>query len=196
MKQPNEPGLARPAAMTPTPPPTPPPTAPPPPTPPPPAPSGPQGPPTVPPTGVGGRPKGGVPVGGLIAAIAVAVVAVVLAVIFFLGKNSESDKKSDAQKELKAKSSQLASAKKDLAKERQGRQGAEETGSALANLLGQGVNAVNQLKDCVDVSDQFLTDFANNTSTIDEARRADQLCNTAKDAYRQFSDIIDQIRRS
>jgi hypothetical protein len=73
------------------------------------------------------------------------VVAAALAIFAFVGKNSESDDKEKAQKEL-------ASTKRELSRTQERLGGAQAAGRTLGDLLRQAGSAADDLKSCTDSS--------------------------------------------
>jgi flagellar biosynthesis chaperone FliJ len=119
------------------------------PTPPAPPPGPPSGPPSGPPPAPGAaKPKktgGNIWLVGFIVVAVLFVVALVFAIFSFLGKNDESDKKEEAQKELAATEKELADTRERLG-------GAQQAGQALSDLLTQAASAADDLKSCTDNS--------------------------------------------
>jgi chromosome segregation ATPase len=89
-----------------------------------------------------------VPLVGFIIVAALLVAAVVLAIVFFLGKNSESDKKSDAQE-------QLASTRRERDRLQEQLGGAQSTGETLSDLLTQAASAADDMKSCTDAAGEL-----------------------------------------
>jgi hypothetical protein len=154
----------------------------PPPGPPPGPPSGPPGPPSAP--GAAPTKKGGptVPLVGFIIVAVLLVVAVVLAIVFFLGKNSESDKKSDAQE-------QLASTRRERDRLQEQLGGAQSAGETLSDLLTQAASAADDMKACTDAAAELQG------ATIDvlNARQAGEDVNPRIDALNAQIDQTDSV---
>jgi hypothetical protein len=138
-----------------------------------------------------------VPLVGFIIAVVLLVVAVVLAIVFFLGKNSESDKKSDAQE-------QLASTRRERDRLQEELGGAQASGETLSDLLTQAASAADDMKACTDASSSFNEQFVNAIGQIvsgggvppdlqSAAATADETCATSDQAYQ---DLIDALREA
>jgi hypothetical protein len=114
-----------------------------------PPPGPPPGPPSGPPPGPGPAPakKRGpsVPLVPFIIVAVLLVGALVFAIISFLGKNDEADKKKEAQEQLTA-----TRRERDRLQERLG--GAQQAGETLSDLLTQAASAADDLKSCTDSS--------------------------------------------
>jgi flagellar biosynthesis chaperone FliJ len=119
------------------------------PTPPAPPPGPPPGPPSGPPPGqpaAGPKRKGGnIFLVGFLVVSVLFIVALVFAIVSFLGKNDESDKKEEAQEQLAA-----TRRERDRLQEQLG--GAEAAGETLSDLLTQAASAADDLKSCTDSS--------------------------------------------
>jgi hypothetical protein len=117
------------------------------------APGPPPGPPSGPPPAAPGAPPSApankrgpsVPLFAFIIVAVLFVVAAALAIFAFVGKNSESDDKEKAQKDLAATKSQLARTRERLG-------GAQAAGQTLGDLLRQAGSAADDLKSCTDSS--------------------------------------------
>jgi hypothetical protein len=122
------------------------PTQPTPPAPPPgPPPGPPSGPPPAPPAAGPKKRGGNIFLVGFIVVAVLFVVALVFAIVSFLGKNDESDKKKEAQEQLAA-----TRRERDRLQERLG--GAQQAGQTLSDLLTQAASAADDLKSCTDSS--------------------------------------------
>jgi hypothetical protein len=179
------------------------PTQPTPPAPPPgPPPGPPSGQPPPPPPGAAPTKKRGpsVPLFGFIIVVVLLIGALVFAIISFLGKNDESDKKKEAQEQLTA-----TQRERDRLQERLG--GAEATGEALTDLLTQAASAADDMKACTDAA----AELQSATISVLNARQAgedvnpridglntqiDQTSNTCSSADQSYQDLIDALREA
>jgi hypothetical protein len=170
----------------------------PPPGPPPGPPSGPPGPPSAP--GAAPTKKGGptVPLVGFIIVAVLLIVAVVLAIVFFLGKNSESDKKSDAQE-------QLASTRRERDRLQEQLGGAQSAGETLSDLLTQAASAADDMKACTDASSSFNEQFVNAIGQIvsgggvppdlqQAAADTDSVCSTSDQSYQDLINALTEAQ--
>jgi septal ring factor EnvC (AmiA/AmiB activator) len=131
-----------------------------------------------------------VPLVGFIIVAVLLVVAVALAIFAFVGKNSESDDKKDAQE-------QLASTKKQLADTKERLGGAQQSGRELQDVLGTAASAADDLKACTDSSRNFITAFSNAIGQIvagggvppeleAAANDTDSKCGTSDQSYQEL----------
>lgn len=173
------------------------------PTPPAPPPGPPPGPPSGPPPAAPGAapPKKRGPSVPLVPFIIVAVLlvaAVVFAIISFLGKNDESDKKEDAQE-------QLASTRRELNDVRERLGGAQQAGQTLSDLLTQAASAADDLKACTDASSNFIDQFGNAVGQIvagggvppeleSAASDTDTRCAASDQAYQDLIDALTEAQ--
>jgi hypothetical protein len=179
------------------------PTQPTPPAPPPgPPPGPPAGPPPGPPSAPGAAPtkKGGptVPLVGFIIVVVLFVAAIVFAIVMFLGKNSESDKKSNAQE-------QLAATRRERGRLQERLGGAQQTGQTLRDLLGQAASAADDMKACTDASVSFNQQFVNAVAQIvsaggvppelqSAAADTDSKCATSDQAYQDLINALTEAQ--
>jgi hypothetical protein len=177
--------------MTPTQPP-PPPTAPGPP------PGPPSGPPPPPPSAPPKKAGGGIWLVGFIVATVLFVIALVFAIVSFLGKNDESDKKKEAQE-------QLASTRRERDRLQEQLGGAQQTGQTLRDLLTQAASAADDLKACTDASGNFIEQFGNAVGQIvagggvppelqSAASDTDTRCAASDQAYQELIDALRQAQ--
>jgi hypothetical protein len=177
------------------------PTQPTPPAPPPgPPPGPPSGPPPAPPTPRPKKTGGGFFLVGFIVVSVLFVGALVFAIVSFLGKNDESDKKKEAQEQLAA-----TRRERDRLQEQLG--GAEQTGQALSDLLTQAASAADDLKSCTDSSGNLregMIDALNSVqgggSINDRIDALNQQINANRDSCgtsdQAYQDLIDALREA
>jgi len=137
----------------------------------------------------------------------VAVAALAFGIFSFLGKNSESDKKKDAESELtaaedraQAAENEAAKAERDLERsdqalaDLQDQLGASEDFSSLiVDVLTQSTEAVNTLYTCTATAREFAINEIEGSSTVEQAQAVDDQCAASDQAYDDYFAAIEQL---
>jgi len=155
------------------------------------------------PTGPSGS-KSGIPTPAFIVVLVLLVAALAFGIVSFLGKNSESDDKEKAEKELSQVQAELSSTQDELAALQEELTGSQQTGQALSDLVEQAAAAADSLKECSDASRAFASAFIDAVSGIvttgeippelnDLAVSSDDLCATADESYDELIQIFAEI---
>lgn len=156
------------------------------------------------PTGLPPASKGGIPMPAFIVVLVLLVAALAFGIVSFLGKNSESDDKEKAEKELGQVQAELSAAQDEVAALEEELSGSQQTGEALGALVEQAAGAADSLKECSDASREFASAFIDAVSGIlasgevpqelnDLATASDDFCATADDSYQELINIFAEI---
>jgi len=148
--------------------------------------------------------KGGIPTPVFVVVLVLLVAALAFGIVSFLGKNSESDDKDQAQERLAQVQSELGQTRDDLASLQDELKGSQQTGQALSDLVQQAATVADDLKACTDASRSFASAFIDAVPGIlsdgnipqdlsDMADSSDSLCSTSDESYQQLIDIFNQI---
>lgn len=148
------------------------------------------------------------PLPAFIAVAVVAVAALVFGIFMFLGKNSEADKKEDAQeelastqRELRLANDEIDAANEDIADLEANLDAiggeltdVEDFAAALDEVLGTGTVAADSLYDCSVTAYEFILNFLDTgTPDVGQAEAVDDRCFSAEDNYNAFIDALSQL---